>query len=120
MHNANDKYPPQAPSAYVELFDNLISPPNETCGPHEESRTGSCTVTAMRKNVAAAVTALDDSIGDLIETLERNNMYDNTIIIFSTDNGGAPIEMFNHNAGTNFPLRGGKVTICIFLSNLAR
>jgi arylsulfatase len=37
---------------------------------------------------AAAVTAVDDSTGRLIETLEQYGELDNTIIVFASDNGG--------------------------------
>ncbi|KAH3756779.1 Arylsulfatase B [Pelomyxa schiedti] len=110
VHNTNDKYAPQAPDSYIHAFDDTISPENETCGARQRTRTGSCTTRAMRKSVAGAVSALDFTVGDMISFLQSTGIYDDTLFIFSTDNGGAPIQMFNHNAGSNFPLRGGKDT----------
>ena len=51
------------------------------------------------------VTAMDDVIGKLIEDLKFKGMYNNSIIIFVSDNGG-----LNTNIGgaSNLPLRGGK------------
>ena len=42
-----------------------------------------------RRRYAAAVTAVDDAVGAVMHALERNNMVDNTLIVFHSDNGGA-------------------------------
>lgn len=61
---------------------------------------------------AAMVESMDDAVGTLLDTLERLNIADNTIIIFTSDNGG---NMYNEVEGTtptsNAPLRGGKATM---------
>ena len=44
----------------------------------------------QRQTYAAMVTSLDESIGRVTEALMKKNIYDNTIIVFATDNGGAP------------------------------
>ena len=46
------------------------------------------------------LTAMDDVVGNLIQTLKDVGIYDNTIVIFSSDNGGVQ-GMFG-----NTPLRG--------------
>lgn len=48
--------------------------------------------------------ALDDSVGAVVKTLKARGMYNNTIIMFTTDNGG-PANGFDANAANNFPLR---------------
>lgn len=40
-----------------------------------------------RKQYCRLIKEIDDRIGDIITTLKKNNMYDNTMIIFSTDHG---------------------------------
>lgn len=50
------------------------------------------------------VAALDDSVGAVVKTLKARNMYNNTVILFTTDNGG-PANGYNDNAANNFPLR---------------
>ena len=50
------------------------------------------------------VAALDDSVGAVVKTLKDNEMYENTVILFTTDNGG-PANGFDANAANNFPLR---------------
>ncbi|WP_282038442.1 sulfatase-like hydrolase/transferase [Saccharicrinis aurantiacus] len=36
------------------------------------------------------VSAMDDGVGRIIEALEKNNLLENTLIIFTSDNGGEP------------------------------
>ncbi len=61
---------------------------------------------------AAMVESMDDAIGTLLDTLERLKLLDNTIIVFTADNGG---NMYSQVDGTvptsNLPLRGGKATM---------
>ena len=42
-----------------------------------------------RRNYAAAVSALDDAVGEVVAALVKRKMLDNTLIVFHSDNGGA-------------------------------
>lgn len=53
---------------------------------------------------------LDESVGAVVAALGRRNMLENSIIVFTTDNGG-PAAGFNLNAASNFPLKGVKNTL---------
>jgi hypothetical protein len=53
---------------------------------------------------SAMLISLDDNIGKVIEKLENENILDNTIIVFVSDNGATP-------TGNNLPLRGTKHTV---------
>ena len=61
---------------------------------------------------AAMIQSMDDAIGTLLDGLDRLKLAENTIIIFTADNGG---NMYNEVDGTtptsNRPLRGGKATM---------
>jgi arylsulfatase A-like enzyme len=61
---------------------------------------------------AAMIESMDDAVGTLLDTLDRLKLSDNTIIVFTSDNGG---NMYNEVDGTtptsNRPLRGGKATV---------
>ena len=53
------------------------------------------------------ITALDRSVGRIVDALEKNGLTDNTLIIITSDNGGASyIEL----ADINHPYRGWKLT----------
>ena len=46
----------------------------------------------------------------MLDTLKARGMYDNSVIVFSTDNGG-PANGVNLNTACNYPLRGTKYTL---------
>lgn len=48
---------------------------------------------------------LDTSVGEVMKALQSSGMLKNSIIVFTTDNGG-PAAGFNLNAASNWPLRG--------------
>ncbi|KAH6945093.1 hypothetical protein HPB50_007197 [Hyalomma asiaticum] len=56
------------------------------------------------------VDALDESIGQVIEALYRKGMLSNSVVVFTSDNGGMPIGS-DSNTGANWPLRGTKGTL---------
>lgn len=61
---------------------------------------------------AAMVESMDDAVGTLLDALERLKLIDNTIIIFTSDNGGNMYSEVDDTAPTsNAPLRGGKATM---------
>jgi arylsulfatase A-like enzyme len=49
---------------------------------------------------------LDWSVGQILETLKKNNLDKNTLVIFTSDNG--PWLLFNENGGSAGILQGGK------------
>ena len=54
----------------------------------------------------AMIKNLDDSVGEIKKTLEREGILDNTLIIFTSDNGGATYT----RATNNSPYIGGKMS----------
>lgn len=54
---------------------------------------------------AAMVSAMDDGIGRVLETLKQNNLWDDTLVLFVSDNGCATYT----EACYNDPLLGGKL-----------
>jgi len=78
--------PHQVPDSYTESFTNL---------------------TGVRKTYAGMVAAMDEAVGQVIAALEEAKIRDNTLIIFSSDNGGPNPGRVTDNG----PLRAGKGTI---------
>jgi arylsulfatase A-like enzyme len=61
------------------------------------------------------MTYFDDTVGEFVKSLVDANMWDNTLMLFTTDNGGMvrpfPIlPSLLKGAGCNYPLRSGKGT----------
>ncbi|XP_052277108.1 arylsulfatase J-like isoform X3 [Dreissena polymorpha] len=90
VHSGNTEGDPlQAPQHYVDRFPHINN--------------------YHRRLFAGMLAALDDAVGSVVNTLKARGMYDNTVIVFTTDNGG-PSNGFDANAANNFPLRGVKAT----------
>jgi arylsulfatase A-like enzyme len=79
----------------------------------EKYRTQADPTSAQRSpTYAAMVESMDDAVGTLLDTLDRLGLSDNTIIIFTADNGGNMYNTVDETTPTsNAPLRGGKATM---------
>ncbi len=55
---------------------------------------------------AAMVEAMDEAIGKVLKGLEDSGLSDNTIVVFTSDNGG--LSTSEGSPTSNLPLRGGK------------
>lgn len=58
------------------------------------------------KIFGVTLSALDEGVGKVVEALKEAGIYDNTLIVFSTDNGGQASK-----GASNYPLRGNKDTL---------
>ncbi|XP_075539867.1 arylsulfatase B-like [Dermacentor variabilis] len=90
-HGGNEPNILQAPEVNIKKFP-YIGNPNRTI-------------------YAGMVDALDQSVGAVLEALEAASMLDDTVIVFSSDNGAAPFNSPLDNLGSNWPLRGSKGTL---------
>ena len=57
----------------------------------------------LNPTYAAMIKSLDDAFGEIVSKLNELNIADETIIIFTSDNGGMAPDT------VNYPLRGGKI-----------
>ncbi|BFZ20541.1 hypothetical protein BsWGS_23580 [Bradybaena similaris] len=57
----------------------------------------------VRRTFAAMTSALDEGIGRLVQVLRDKGVWNNTVLVLSTDNGADP-----SNGGSNWPYRGRK------------
>ena len=61
---------------------------------------------------AAMVESMDESVGSILRKLKALNLAENTVVIFTSDNGGLHVkEGPNTPATSNAPLRSGKGTL---------
>ena len=62
-----------------------------------------------RAAYAAMVNMLDDVVGDVADALKARGMWDTTLLLVFSDNGG-PVYLNGSSGANNYPLRGGKVS----------
>ena len=90
VHSANTYSPLQAPQDAVDKHKYIKDDNRRTFG--------------------GMLYKLDESVGKVVAALQARNMLQDSIIVFTTDNGG-PAAGFNQNAASNWPLRGVKDTL---------
>ena len=61
----------------------------------------------QRRIFAAMLSNMDDSVGEILASLQKTGIAENTLVIFISDNGGPTRELTSSNA----PLRGEKGTL---------
>ncbi|MEW4486439.1 DUF5722 domain-containing protein [Thalassoglobus sp. JC818] len=89
--------------APFDAKQSLIDEYREVVNPNDPQRS---------PTYAAMIESMDDAIGTLLDTLDRLEIADNTIIIFASDNGGNMYNLVDGGTATsNSPLRGGKATM---------
>jgi len=93
----------KAQPIYFYLAWNVVHAPDEA--PAAYVAQNAHIANANRRNFAGMLSALDDSALAVVDELKAQQMWDDTIFVFSTDNGGNL-----GGGGNNLPLRGGKYT----------
>ena len=81
----------QAPQAYIDHFNATISDPH-------------------RRTLAGMIRSLDEGVANVTAALRAAGIFEDTLILFSADNGG-PADLFNEHMASNWPLRGTKRTL---------
>jgi len=75
--------------------------------PIKEGRDGLSAARQDNPELASMVSAVDDSVGALLGMLQKLGIDDNTIVVFTSDNGGLCTKA-KPGPGCNLPLRSGK------------
>ncbi|XP_065646618.1 serine-rich adhesin for platelets isoform X2 [Hydra vulgaris] len=90
VHTGNADDPLQAPESYLKKLNHIKN--------------------IKRKLFAGMVLALDESVLNITIALAQKGLLDNTVIVFTTNAGGA-VGGQELSSASNFPLRGSKLTV---------
>ncbi|MEK9957903.1 MAG: arylsulfatase [Flavobacteriaceae bacterium] len=87
--------PLQAPREYVARYQQIFGPETPYTGDK-----GYFPNQTPRATYAAMISYLDDQVGELVSLLKELDLYDNTLIVFTSDNGptytgGVDFDFFN-------------------------
>eukprot|EP01084_Bolivina_argentea_P275443 469748_1 len=99
--------PLQVPKEYLLSFDNdenNCSFADKYVYPGFTNKT----LFQCRSIITSMINLLDNIVGNITTKLKENNLYNDTLIVFTSDNGGQ--SQLNVTAGNNYPLRGAKFT----------
>ncbi|XP_070562992.1 arylsulfatase J-like [Ptychodera flava] len=80
------KWPNEAPQRFEDLYKNVKN--------------------IDRRKLCAMVSAIDEAVGNLTRALKERGMWEDTLFVFFSDNGGV-----HYLAGSNWPLRGTAGTL---------
>ena len=99
--------PLEAPDDLIDKYKDLEDrrKPTRNISADRARELSNTLAPSARPLYAAVVDALDSAIGMILQTIEEAEIEDETIILFSSDNGGAT---YGGGGADNFPLRGGK------------
>jgi arylsulfatase A-like enzyme len=85
------------------LFHSFTAPHGPMHATEEDKALFASIKDTKRRSYAAMIWAMDRAIGQLVDTLKASGEFENTLIWFLSDNGGA-----TGNASINLPLAGHK------------
>jgi arylsulfatase B len=93
-HSVHEPY--EVPTAYLEKFSAIDVP--------------------VRRYYSAMTNFIDDRVGEVVAALKARGLWDNLLLVMSSDNGGPltaapnPAGLEGVSGANNFPLRGGKMS----------
>ncbi|AMO56797.1 arylsulfatase B [Endozoicomonas montiporae] len=100
--------PLEAPQTLIDKYADLKDERGPARSPSDDiSKVSKMTGTKSRRPLyAAVVDAMDQAVGKVLKTLDDENIADNTIVMFFSDNGATRVH--GRGGGDNAPYRGGK------------
>lgn len=101
--------PIQACKRHLAKFEAKAAALPELSQEHIPEHEGATRLRQDRADYASMVSALDENVGRLLDKLEEMNLGQNTVVIFTSDNGGLSTLAERRNPPTSVkPLRAGK------------
>ena len=106
LEEKTKKYEEKAANLHLDTVNPFLAEPKWIAYASKEAKGYKERVIQSHAVYAAMIEALDENIGRVLSKLEELGIDDNTIIVFTSDNGGLSTSEGSPTA--NAPLRGGK------------
>ena len=108
--HANANSNANANPLFLYLAYQAVHCPNEVPYEYEARYANRTDWTHKRKSYAGMLTAADEGIGNLTKALKEAGLWENTLVVLTTDNGG-PTTVGCAQGSSNYPKRGGKCSL---------
>lgn len=110
LNNTNDTTTHHNKPLFLYLAYQAVHAPDQVPKEYMHRYENHSDWTDLRKTYAGMLTAADEGIGNVTQALKDATIWDDTLIIFTTDNGG-PTSVCAVQGSSNYPKRGGKCTV---------
>lgn len=93
---------------------SALAPSEEQLAEYPELESRAKEFTSTTQVYSAVITDIDKQVGRLLEKLDQLGLSENTLLVFSSDNGPAPVwglDTAHSGAGSTGPLRGCKASL---------
>jgi len=100
-----EKYEAKARALHLDAIDPIVDGPGNTAE-HRKGKPCQHRVIQSHATYAAMVEKMDQAVGVLLQALEDAGQADNTMVVFTSDNGG--LSTSEGSPTSNLPLKTGK------------
>jgi arylsulfatase A-like enzyme len=95
---------------FLYLAYQAVHSPDEVPDSYREPYENNTDWDKRRITYAGMLTAADEGIRNVTRALKKKGMWEDTVVVFTTDNGG-PTALCAVQGSSNYPKRGGKCTV---------
>jgi len=95
---------------FLYLAHQAVHYPDEVPKQYKDPYKNNVDWTDQRITYAGMLSAADESIANVTKALKEKGMWENTLVVFTTDNGG-PTDVCSVQGSSNGVRRGGKCTV---------
>jgi arylsulfatase A-like enzyme len=106
-HSANQTTQQNKPPLFLYLAHQAVHDPDQVPDLFMDPYRNQTDWTDLRKTYAGMLSAVDQGIANLTRALRDLGLWNDTLVILTTDNGG-PTETCAVQGSSNYPKRGGK------------
>eukprot|EP00037_Helgoeca_nana_P013660 m.125968 g.125968 ORF g.125968 m.125968 type:complete len:523 (+) comp22161_c0_seq1:3-1571(+) len=104
-----DNHDPAGPPLFTYLALQCAHAPNQADA-YANLYPASASYTTAYANYNGMISAIDDVVKNVTDALKTKGLWENTLFVFTSDNGGPAAASVSGSSASNWPLRGGKHT----------